>query len=121
MSEASEIVVYWRPGCGYCSSLFFQLDRSAVPYRRVNIYEDRAGAAIVRSAANGNETVPTVAVGAVMLVNPELDELLAVAVTQVPDAVPQGWEPPQPSRFARWLHAKLGGEETSVEPEVVEA
>lgn len=62
--------VYWRPGCPFCSSLFRQLDRAGIAYERVNIWEHPDAAATVRSIANGNETVPTVVVGTVGMVNP---------------------------------------------------
>ncbi len=61
--HASEITVYWRPGCGFCSSLLRGLDRRGVPHRRVNSWDDPTAAALVRAAANGNETVPTVTAG----------------------------------------------------------
>lgn len=92
-AEQQEIVVYWRPGCGFCSALFRALDRAEVPHRRVDIWSDPEAAAVVRSVADGNETVPTVVVGGVGLVNPDLDELLTVALQRVPDAVPAGWQP----------------------------
>lgn len=62
--------VYWRPGCPFCVMLFADLRRRRIPVRRHNIWDDPEAAAFVRSAANGNETVPTVAVGDVTLVNP---------------------------------------------------
>lgn len=105
----AEIVVYWRPGCGYCSSLVRQLEQYGVPFRDVDIWSDPEGSEYVRSVARGNETVPTVAVGPVPLVNPSVHDVLSVAVHHVPAAVPAGYEPPQPGRFARWLHDKLSG------------
>ena len=84
------ITVYWRPGCGYCSGLFRQLDRLQVPYNMVNIWQEPEGAEFVRSVARGNETVPTVAVGPVALVNPSPQEILRVASTHAPAAVPGG-------------------------------
>ena len=80
--ETNEITVYWRPGCPFCGSLFRQLERESVPHRRVNIWDDAAAAAVVRSVANGNETVPTVMVGTVGLVNPRVSEILAAAARQ---------------------------------------
>ena len=38
-----------------------------------NIWEDPHDAAIVRSIADGNETVPTVIIGPVALVNPSIE------------------------------------------------
>lgn len=77
-----EITVYWRPGCPFCGSLFRQLEHAQVEHRRVNIWDDEASAAVVRSIARGNETVPTVTVGdpaagGVGLVNPNVAQILA--------------------------------------------
>jgi mycoredoxin len=91
--EGAEIVVYWRPACGFCASLRRQLDASAVPHRLVDIWQDPEGAAAVRSITGGDETVPTVVVGSIGLVNPSVHEVLAVAATEAPDAVPEGYEP----------------------------
>lgn len=67
---AQEVTVYWRPGCGFCHVLRRELDRAGIARREVNIWEDPTGAALVRSVAWGNETVPTVTWGATALVNP---------------------------------------------------
>lgn len=77
MPDAAPVTVYWRPGCGFCSSLFRSLEHSEVDHDRVDIWEDEDGAAFVRSVANGNETVPTVRVGDVALVNPTGRDVLA--------------------------------------------
>ena len=90
-TNTAGITVYWRPGCGFCAGLFRQLDRLEVPYERVNIWEEPAGAEFVRSVARGNETVPTVAIGPVGLVNPSAQEVLRVAATHAPSAVPAGY------------------------------
>ena len=71
------IVVYWRPGCGFCRMLFRSLDRAELAYETVDIWDDPEAAAIVRSVARGYETVPTVFVGDVALVNPSVDEIVA--------------------------------------------
>ncbi len=76
---ANEIVVYWRPGCGLCRSLRQQLDQHVIPHRLVNIWEDDDAAAMVRSVARGYETVPTVVIGDVALVNPTIGDVLAAA------------------------------------------
>jgi len=44
----------------------------------VNIWEDPAGAAFVRSITGGDETVPTVRIGAQSLVNPSPRRLLGM-------------------------------------------
>jgi glutaredoxin-like protein len=92
MSEAprgdgppAEITVYWRPGCPYCSMLKRSLSRAGVATREVNIWDDPAAAAIVRSAAGGNETVPTVDVGGRFFVNPSAKQVMAAAgITAAP-------------------------------------
>ena len=104
-----EIVVYWRPGCGFCSSLMSRLERAAVPHRLVNIWDDPDAAAEVRRIANGNETVPTVVVGTVGLVNPNLDAIIEVAKTEAPNAIPEDYEPPQMGRVGSMVNRILGG------------
>lgn len=76
---APEVVVYWRPGCGFCSSLRRGLARAGLPTREVDIWSDPDGAAQVRAAANGNETVPTVAIAGQFLVNPPARTVVARA------------------------------------------
>jgi len=66
----SDVTVYWRPGCPYCSRLRHDLHKLGLPVTEVNVWDDPTAAAIVRSAANGNETVPTVVIGSTALVNP---------------------------------------------------
>ncbi|MDP9405698.1 MAG: NrdH-redoxin [Actinomycetota bacterium] len=77
MTSPAGITVYWRPGCLFCSSLVRQLDQWSIPYDASNIWEDLAAAAIVRGAAGGSETVPTVQVGDRFLINPTIDAVLA--------------------------------------------
>jgi mycoredoxin len=64
-------VVYWRPGCPYCLRLRRRLGRNARRVHWVDIWSDPAGAAVVRAATGGDETVPTVVIGAESHVNPE--------------------------------------------------
>jgi glutaredoxin-like protein len=64
------VTVYWRPGCPYCRRLRRDLRRVGLPAREINIWEDPAAAAAVRSVTGGNETVPTVMVADRALVNP---------------------------------------------------
>ncbi|MFD9791997.1 glutaredoxin domain-containing protein [Streptomyces sp. NPDC059070] len=63
-------VVFWRPGCKYCIRLRIRLGRSARQLYWVDIWRDPAGAAAVRAANDGNETVPTVAVAGRPHTNP---------------------------------------------------
>lgn len=89
-SEAGTPVVtlYWRPGCGFCHVLRRELDRAGLERVEVNIWEDRPAAALVRSMAWGNETVPTVVVGDRALVNPSAREVLAAVSTPASDGSP---------------------------------
>ncbi len=86
-----ELTVYWRPACGFCSSLRRQLEQTDLTYAEVNIWDDPSGAAVVRAYAGGNETVPTVVVGevgsarAVGLVNPSAREVLAAVQRHASD------------------------------------
>ena len=105
---ASVTIVYWRPGCGFCTRLLRDLDELDLDHERVNIYEDPDGAAFVRSVASGNETVPTVLVDDVALVNPTTDDLVDHLAEVDPRLVPEGWQPRRPGavarRLRRWLH-----------------
>ncbi|MEV5884803.1 glutaredoxin domain-containing protein [Streptomyces sp. NPDC052020] len=64
-------VVYWRPGCKYCLRLRVRLGRSTRQLHWVNIWRDPAGAAAVRAANEGDETVPTVVVAGRPHTNPD--------------------------------------------------
>ncbi|MFD0019823.1 hypothetical protein [Streptomyces sp. NPDC058382] len=64
-------VVYWRAGCKYCLRLRVRMGRGARRLHWVDIWRDPAGAAVVRSANDGNETVPTVVVAGRPHVNPD--------------------------------------------------
>lgn len=64
-------VVFWRPGCKYCIRLRIRLGRGARQLHWVDIWRDPAGAAAVRAANDGNETVPTVVVAGRPHTNPD--------------------------------------------------
>ena len=74
VSAANELTptvqFYWRPGCGFCAALFRDLSGLGIEFEPHNIWEDPVAAARVREVARGNETVPTIIVGATVLVNP---------------------------------------------------
>jgi mycoredoxin len=102
--RVAEVVVYWRPGCLFCHSLRRRLRRAGVAHRLVNIWDDPTAAARVRAVAGGNETVPTVVVGPVALVNPGIRDVLAVAQTHAPAAV-AGVKPAVGGPFRRWARS----------------
>ncbi|MGI5488985.1 glutaredoxin domain-containing protein [Microtetraspora malaysiensis] len=64
-------IVYWRPGCKYCLRLRIRLGRDARRLHWVDIWRDPAGAAAVRAATGGDETVPTVVLAGRPYVNPD--------------------------------------------------
>lgn len=102
-STAKQIDFYWRPGCGFCSSLKRGLDKLGVERVEHNIWDSKADAAIVRKYANGNEVVPTVVIGDKGLVNPSAGELLAFLADNAPHLLPEGVEAPQPGKVGRFV------------------
>lgn len=79
MEVVVEVIVYWRPMCGYCEVLKAGLTRHGIAFTDVDIWHDREQADIVRAATGGDEIVPTVQVGTRFLVNPTIDEVVAAA------------------------------------------
>lgn len=100
---ADHIDLYWRPGCGFCSSLRGQLDRLGIDRVEHNIWDEPANAEVVRQYADGNETVPTVVVGGVGMVNPSARDLAAHLAEHAPHLLPDGFEAPQPGPMGRAL------------------
>ena len=88
-----EIVVYTRPGCPYCFTLRAGLRWSGLTFREIDIWENPAAAAFVRSVANGNETVPTVTVGGISMVNPSTRRVRSFAAEPggIKDAKHRRW------------------------------
>jgi glutaredoxin len=97
------IVVYWRPGCPWCSRLLRWIDRSGLPAQRRNIWDEPDAAAAVRAITGGDETVPTVTVGAVDLVNPSPKVLAAVVAQELPHPLADD------GPGTRWWRAGRGG------------
>ena len=64
---------------------------------------DDAAAAVVRTHANGNETVPTVVVGDVGLVNPSASQLIGFLAEHAPHLLPDGIDIPQPGKVGRFV------------------
>ena len=74
--EDCNVVLYWRPGCGFCAALERGLTKAGVSLEKRNIWDDPEAATFVRSVARGHETVPTVVVGGRAMVNPSVDVVL---------------------------------------------
>lgn len=83
------ITFYWRPGCGFCARLEHRLTQAGIPLDRHNIWDDDTARAAVRGIARGNETVPTVVVGPVGMVNPSPDEVIDAMRAHTPDLLPE--------------------------------
>jgi mycoredoxin len=105
------VTVYWRPGCGFCVALRRGLERQGLAFAQVDIWDDPEGAAFVRSVAGGNETVPTVRVADVALVNPTARDVLREVALRAPDHLPADIDPEELASRRRpgWLGRLLGG------------
>jgi mycoredoxin len=57
--SGSKFTMYTTTWCGYCRRLKSQLDREGIAYDVVDIEQQPEAAAIVESANDGNQTVPT--------------------------------------------------------------
>lgn len=102
------IDLYWRPGCGFCSMLRRRLDKMGIERIEHDIWSDPDAAAIVRHHAAGSETVPTVVIDGVGLVNPGADEVVAVLAERAPHLLPEGFEPPASGPVGRLLDRVRG-------------
>ncbi len=81
----TELEFFWRPGCGFCIALEQALNRADIAVTKRNIWEEPGAAEVVRAAADGNETVPTVRIKERALVNPSIDEVTALLRQVAPD------------------------------------
>lgn len=96
-----QVVVFWRPGCPWCTRLLRWIDRAGLPTERRNIWDDADAAAEVRAITGGDETVPTVTVGEVALVNPSPKLLAATVRDHLPGLLPEEGEDPWWRRVGR--------------------
>lgn len=101
--DIDAVDVYWRRGCPWCVLLRQRLKGTGVPVRYHDIWEDPAAALVVREAAGGNETVPTVRVGDRALVNPSAGAVRRLVAEVAPHLIPD--EPPRRG----WLQRRLPG------------
>ena len=74
----TSFTMYSTPWCGYCHRLKSQLDREGIDFDVVDIEQHPEAAAIVESANNGNQTVPTlVFADGTAMTNPSLIQVKA--------------------------------------------
>lgn len=59
MSETN-VTIYTTEWCPFCQRLIKALNRTEMPYTRVDVEEDAEAAAWVESVNDGNRVVPTV-------------------------------------------------------------
>jgi len=64
------------------------LDKLGIDVEKHNIWDDPSKAAVVRQYANGNETVPTVVIAGVGLVNPSSKQLIGYLSENHPELLP---------------------------------
>lgn len=107
-----EVVLYRRSSCPFCVSLIRGLRRAGVQFREVDIWAEPEGAAFVRAAAGGNETVPTVDIAGTVLVNPPAAVVLAhaleVGIALEPLAPPPPAGPPGGAERRRGPRTQAG-------------
>ena len=104
----SHVDLYWRPGCGFCTSLKRQLDKMGLELTEHNIWDDADAARTVRLHANGHETVPTVVIGDMGLVNPRARDVLAVLDAEAPHLIPAEVVRPEPGKVGGLVGRLLG-------------
>lgn len=105
----SAVDFYWRPGCGFCTMLDRALSRAGVRFVKHDIWSDPGAAEVVRTWARGAETVPTVVIDDVGLVNPSADQVIAVLAKKAPQLVPDGWAPRSSGRTGSLVRRLLSG------------
>lgn len=88
--SAEELEFFWRPGCPFCMMLERDLEQAGIAVTRRNIWDEPEAAAIVRSVADGNETVPTIRIGDRSLVNPPISEVANLLAEVAPQLLPRG-------------------------------
>lgn len=73
--DKPQVILYWRPGCGFCVRLARTLDAMDIAPELRNIWEEPDAAEFVRSVNRGNELVPTLVVGDIVLSNPSASDV----------------------------------------------
>ena len=68
----------------FCLALKFGLLVRRIKTNKINIWKNPADAAMVRSVAGGNETVPTVLIGSHSMVNPTAGQVRQAMAERAP-------------------------------------
>lgn len=87
-ADITGVEYYWRPGCPFCMGLERGLNKANIPLNRHNIWDDPKAAEHVRSVADGNETVPTVTIDGVSMVNPSARQVIDLLSEKAPHLIP---------------------------------
>ncbi|MGH2729860.1 MAG: glutaredoxin family protein [Actinomycetota bacterium] len=72
---ASTITMYSTVWCGHCRRLKRELEAAGIDYVEVDVDQDSGHDEAIMAATGGYRTVPTVAVGGRLLVNPSASEV----------------------------------------------
>lgn len=99
--NADAVHFYWRRGCGFCAMLRRGLDKRGIETVDHDIWADPDDAATVRFYANGSETVPTIVIGDVGMVNPSAQEVAEHFRQFARHLLPDGYEPSPPGLIDR--------------------
>ena len=87
----------------FCSVLRRGLAKAGIETVEHDIWDDPADAAIVRDHAGGNETVPTVVIDGIGLVNPSARQVADHLAAHAPHLLPPDFEPPRQGVIGRLL------------------
>lgn len=100
------VEVLWRPGCPYCARLRRGLRRRGIATTEFDIWNDTSAAARVRNVTGGDETVPTVFVGSVVMVNPSLRQVVAAITSEFPDRTHEFFGEQGATGRSWWAHLR---------------
>jgi len=108
---------FWRPGCPYCASLDRALRKKHVAVTKRNIWDDPEAAQLVRTAARGNETVPTINIDGTFLVNPSAREVIDLLNASTPTDNAEPTDPTGTTMRALWNGTVIAESDATVEVE----
>ncbi len=101
--DRRRVVVYARPGCTWCLRLRLALLGHSPAPLWVDVWDDDDASAFVRAVNEGNETVPTVVIGDVGLVNPSAAHVADLLGRMAPHLLPDEFDEPRSGLIGRLL------------------